>query len=94
MAYLQSITVLVIWAGFATHHARTPLPAALVCRGTRPTALWSAITTGKKLAYVYFEDEPGRRSAAKLLSKDEARRRRDAKWPEILERVKGIEPSS
>ena len=29
---------------------------------------------GQKLAYVYFEDEPGRRSTAKLLSKDEARR--------------------
>ena len=25
---------------------------------------------GQKLVYVYFEDEPGRRSAAKLLSKD------------------------
>jgi hypothetical protein len=28
----------------------------------------------KSLAYVYCEDEPGGRSAAKLLSKDEARR--------------------
>jgi hypothetical protein len=26
-------------------------------------------STGQKLAYVYYEDEPGRRSAAKLLSK-------------------------
>jgi hypothetical protein len=29
---------------------------------------------GQKLAYVYFEGEPGRRSAAKLLTKEEARR--------------------
>ena len=42
--------------------------------------------SGQQLAYVYFEDEPGRRSAAKLLSKDEARRVASniAKLPNLL----------
>jgi hypothetical protein len=41
---------------------------------------------GQQLAYVYYESELGRRSAAKLLSKDEARRIASniAKLPELL----------
>jgi hypothetical protein len=41
---------------------------------------------GQKLAAVYYEKEPCRRSAAKLLSKDEARRiaANVAKLPELL----------
>lgn len=45
-------------------------------------------TTRQALAYVYFEEDPGRRTAANLLARDEARRiaANIAKLPVLVKR--------
>ena len=66
-----------------------------LCR-SGPAARWPVEETdacfivrdknGHALAYVYFEEQPGRRSAAHLLTRDEARRiaANITKLPELL----------
>jgi hypothetical protein len=64
-----------------------PLPAALV-REDIDAAFVVKDGSGQKLAYVYYEEEPGRRSAAKLLTRDESGRIaiNIAKLPELLKK--------
>ncbi|MGC2077129.1 MAG: hypothetical protein WA728_14065 [Xanthobacteraceae bacterium] len=64
---------------------RFPTPWSIEDTGTG-SAFVVKDSSGQKLAYVYYEEEPGRRSAAKLLTKDEARRiaANVAKLPELL----------
>jgi hypothetical protein len=61
------------------------LPATFGVR-EHPECFIVCDANGQALAYVYFEDESGRRSAAKLLSRDEARRiaANVAKLPDLL----------
>jgi hypothetical protein len=69
---------------------RFPAPCAVE---EQPACFVAKDHAGQKLAYVYFEEEPGRRSAAKLLTKDEARRiaAKFARLPELLHPIPAIQ---
>ena len=62
-----------------------PLPAAWTAEETAPCFLVRDVN-GQALAFVYCEDEPGRRTTGKLLTRDEARRiaASIAKLPQLL----------
>jgi hypothetical protein len=69
--------------------AARPFPPPLIA-GKADACFIVRDNNGQALAYVYFETEPGRRTAANLLTRDEARRiaANIAKLPGLVKRAK------
>jgi hypothetical protein len=68
------------------------MPPASQCRGPfedhNSACFIVKVANGVAVAYIYYEEEPGRRAAANLMTKEEARRiaANIAKLPELLGR--------
>jgi endo-1,4-beta-D-glucanase Y len=56
------------------NNAPSPLPVALTFEDHNSACFIVKDANGLGVAYVYYEEEPGRRAAANLMTKDEARR--------------------
>ena len=67
---------------------RAPLPCLVDRRGISRISYIVRDANNFAVAYVYFESEPGRRAAAKLMTKDEARKVAAgiAKLPDLVKR--------
>ncbi|MGO9331577.1 MAG: hypothetical protein ACLQJ0_26195 [Steroidobacteraceae bacterium] len=71
------------------HALRAPFPPPWTVEEHNDACFIVRDTTGRAHGYFYFEDAPRRRSAAELLTKDEARRLAAyfVKLPELLRRL-------
>jgi hypothetical protein len=80
-ARYRSVAKTIILGSCDSAASRRPGPSK-----NKPVCFLVRDRSGQALAYVYFEEEPGPRSAAKLLTKDESRRiaAKIAKLPELL----------
>ena len=80
------------WARRTINHTVSSLTFGLRSRSTKDTGAAFVVKdgSGQKLGYFYYEEGQGRRSTAKMLTKEEARRiaANVARLPELLGKSK------